>query len=150
MNKILIVIIMVMVLPVAGAVETEHELDRSLPSEDILLTMIVVDIALMLYVYSKDIDSDTYYTTITVGVFVAVLSLAISTMLIGGYITSVAITINESVGTYTYDVYTIINHSAGVGLLFVLVAIMMLMHVVMVVIDMFRDLQNEDTGIELN
>lgn len=150
MNKILIVIIMVMVLPVAGAVETEHELDRSLPSEDTILTMIVVDMALMLYVYSKDIDSDTYYTTITVGVFVAVLSLAISTMLIGGYITSVAITINESVGTYTYDVYTIINHSAGVGLLFVLVAIMMLMHVVMVVIDMFRDLQNEDTGIELN
>lgn len=148
---LIIVLIMSLLLPVSvGAIETEHEINRSLPSEDILITTIIADIALVLYVYFVDSENDTYYTNIIVGAFVVVLSLAISTMLTGGYITSVILAVNETNGTYSYDAYTVINHSAGIGLVFVLLALMMALHIVMVVVDMFRDLQEEKVDIGLN
>ena len=148
------IILLLLLLPTSVvAIETEHNIDKSLPSENILITAIIVDISLVLYVYFVDSENDPYYTNIIVGAFVVILSLVISTMLTGGYITSITLAVNVTNGTngtYSYDAYTVINHSAGVGLVFVLLALMMALHIVMVVVDMFRDLQEEKVDIGLN
>lgn len=134
-----ILILLLSIIPVSADDFTNH----INTTEDTLILLIVVDVVLITYVFLNDNTNDTYYTGIIISVLSVVLSFVIATMLIGGVVSSVIMVVNESIGTYTYDTYTVMTHNTPIGLFFVVLGIIMIMHTIMIVVELYQDIEAE-------
>lgn len=126
--------------PVASAVTyTIHE-DR--PSEILLLLFIVIDFVLLFYALSD--HDNVFYANITIGVMSIILSFVLSAMMIGGYVNSIVMVANNTTGVdFAYDTYNTVGHSTGIGIFMLVIGLVMIVHTVMYIVQIYREMENE-------